>query len=227
MSGRTRGIPHTAERAAFPLGGIGTGNVSIGARGELRDWELENLPDKGRFNPLLVLRDPRRPRGRRAGYARARGAAHRTPRLGCRIPVRAPGRSAARSTATLHGEYPVVDVDFDDAILPVERRHCAPSRRSCPSTPTRRASLPRCCATASQPGGRARARSRSSAASSHTAGRGDGPFGMRAAQTRALARRGRCAGARLRHRPARPMTSATARSASRRRMPRPRRSRSG
>jgi uncharacterized protein (DUF608 family) len=33
---------------AFPLGGIGTGTVSLGGRGELRDWEIANKPDKGR-----------------------------------------------------------------------------------------------------------------------------------------------------------------------------------
>jgi non-lysosomal glucosylceramidase len=32
---------------AFPLGGIGTGNVSIGGRGQLRDWEIFNHADKG------------------------------------------------------------------------------------------------------------------------------------------------------------------------------------
>ena len=36
-----------AVSAAFPLGGIGTGNISIGARGELRDWEIYNSPAKG------------------------------------------------------------------------------------------------------------------------------------------------------------------------------------
>ncbi|MFQ5791573.1 MAG: GH116 family glycosyl-hydrolase [Acidobacteriota bacterium] len=33
---------------AFPLGGIGTGTVSVGGRGNLRDWEICNRPDKGR-----------------------------------------------------------------------------------------------------------------------------------------------------------------------------------
>ena len=31
---------------ALPLGGIGTGTVSLGGRGELRDWELMNVPAK-------------------------------------------------------------------------------------------------------------------------------------------------------------------------------------
>jgi non-lysosomal glucosylceramidase len=32
---------------AFPLGGIGTGMVSLGGRGNLRDWEIFNRPGKG------------------------------------------------------------------------------------------------------------------------------------------------------------------------------------
>lgn len=31
---------------ALPLGGIGTGTVSLGGRGELRDWEIMNVPAK-------------------------------------------------------------------------------------------------------------------------------------------------------------------------------------
>jgi len=37
-------------RIALPLGGIGTGTVSLGGRGDLRDWELMNRPAKG-FTP--------------------------------------------------------------------------------------------------------------------------------------------------------------------------------
>ena len=32
---------------ALPLGGIGTGTVSLGGRGDLRDWEVYSHPDKG------------------------------------------------------------------------------------------------------------------------------------------------------------------------------------
>ncbi len=35
------------KEIAFPLGGIGTGTVSLGGRGQLRDWEIFNRPDKG------------------------------------------------------------------------------------------------------------------------------------------------------------------------------------
>ena len=34
-------------RLALPLGGIGTGTVSLGGRGDLRDWEVVNRPAKG------------------------------------------------------------------------------------------------------------------------------------------------------------------------------------
>ena len=35
------------QRIALPLGGIGTGTVSLGGRGDLRDWEIVNRPAKG------------------------------------------------------------------------------------------------------------------------------------------------------------------------------------
>ena len=37
------------QQVALPLGGIGTGTVSLGGRGELRDWEIMIIPGKG-FN---------------------------------------------------------------------------------------------------------------------------------------------------------------------------------
>jgi len=46
------------KEIAFPLGGIGTGTVSLGGRGQLRDWEIFNRPDKGNDPPycLSVIR---------------------------------------------------------------------------------------------------------------------------------------------------------------------------
>src|SRR5512141_3134294 len=35
---------------ALPIGGIGTGTISLGGRGDWKDWEIVNRPAKG-FNP--------------------------------------------------------------------------------------------------------------------------------------------------------------------------------
>src|SRR5690242_7239803 len=40
---------------AFPLGGIGTGTVSLGGRGQLRDWEIFNHPGKGKDLPYTFF----------------------------------------------------------------------------------------------------------------------------------------------------------------------------
>ncbi|MGC8794736.1 MAG: GH116 family glycosyl-hydrolase, partial [Bryobacteraceae bacterium] len=37
---------------AFPLGGIGTGTVSLAGYGNLRDWEIFNRPNKGGVLPF-------------------------------------------------------------------------------------------------------------------------------------------------------------------------------
>lgn len=43
------------ERAAFLLGGIGTGNVAISSSGRLVDWELYNKPGKGNRMPYQMF----------------------------------------------------------------------------------------------------------------------------------------------------------------------------
>lgn len=50
--GEIRSYKEDAKIAAFLLGGIGTGNVSLGSRGEFRDWEIFNWPGKGTFLPF-------------------------------------------------------------------------------------------------------------------------------------------------------------------------------
>ncbi|MBN1294877.1 MAG: hypothetical protein JXB48_23780 [Candidatus Latescibacteria bacterium] len=53
-------LDHCA-RIAMPVGGIGTGTVSLGGRGDLRDWELMNraakgfVPLRGRVGPFFAL----------------------------------------------------------------------------------------------------------------------------------------------------------------------------
>jgi len=49
------------DRVAMPLGGIGTGSVSLGGRGDLRDWEIMNraakgfVPRRGQVGPFFAL----------------------------------------------------------------------------------------------------------------------------------------------------------------------------
>ncbi|MDR2322509.1 MAG: hypothetical protein LBE60_12765 [Microbacterium sp.] len=120
MTRRARPIPHTAERAAFLLGGIGTGNVSLGARGELRDWELENHPDKDRRNPRTFFAIHAAPEGTdpvtRVLEARVTGRRD----LDAGFSFDDLAGLPRLDGATMHGEYPVVDIDFADRALPVE-----------------------------------------------------------------------------------------------------------
>ncbi len=43
-------------KIALPIGGIGTGTVSLGGRGDLRDWEIMNRPAKGYIPSSLASR---------------------------------------------------------------------------------------------------------------------------------------------------------------------------
>lgn len=114
-----RSFDSSASEVAFPLGGIGTGNVSIGARGDLRDWEIFNSPAKGNNlpNTFFAIRvqsngnDPiarviegpvQHPHIRSHGYHPSTSAG--LPRF---------------AKSTLHGEYPLVTIDFEDDKLPI------------------------------------------------------------------------------------------------------------
>lgn len=185
MTRRARGIPHTAGRAAFPLGGIGTGNVSLGARGELRDWELENLPDKGRCNPNSFFAIHVRPAG-------DRGPDPITRVLEARVngpydwdagaPFDALAGLPRLASSTMYGEYPVVDVDFADDVLPVDvsLRAFTPLVPLDPDASGIPAAVLRY--TVTNPTDRP-LRVTVVGSMSHTAGRGDGPFGMRGTQS--------------------------------------------
>lgn len=183
---RARGIPHTSQATAFPLGGIGTGNVSLGARGELRDWELENLPDKGRRNPHSFFAIHAAPEESEAVTrvleARLTGRHDRD----AGYPFDELAGLPRLAGATLHGEYPVVDVDFTDDDLPVDVSLRAftplvpldPDASGIPAAVLRyRVTNPGAASVAVTVAGSV----------SHTAGRGtpasDAPWGMRATQT--------------------------------------------
>lgn len=117
---RTFTPSHTV--VAFPLGGIGTGNVSLGARGELRDWEIFNKPAKGNTLPNAFFAIRAQQEGKEAvarvleglaqpPYALSHGY-HPTTNMGL----------ARCAHATFKGEYPFAQVDLQDPKLPVSIR---------------------------------------------------------------------------------------------------------
>jgi uncharacterized protein (DUF608 family) len=54
------------NQIALPLGGIGTGTISLGGRGNLRDWEIRHLPAKGFLPDPLFFALWSRPQGGQA-----------------------------------------------------------------------------------------------------------------------------------------------------------------
>jgi uncharacterized protein (DUF608 family) len=114
-----------ADALAFPLGGIGTGNVALGARGELRDWELFNRPSKGVDLPysFFAIRTETHAQPTES-VARVLEAELNPPHC---PPRTSPHGYTPRTTgglprlddATVRGTYPTAHVTFEDADLPV------------------------------------------------------------------------------------------------------------
>lgn len=121
-SNKQRSYAENATEAAFLLGGIGTGNVSIGARGQLRDWEIFGRPGKGVSLPYSFF----------AIRAQKAGAKPVTRVLESRLQppfTDAQGIAAQKlgglprlAGSSLRGEYPFVWINFEDDDLPVQVR---------------------------------------------------------------------------------------------------------
>ena len=107
------------KEIAFPLGGIGTGSVSLGGRGQLRDWEIFNKADKGNdlsycFPAIRVKAPDSAPRAKvlegriLPPYQGATGLGYQSlaglPRF---------------SSNTFSGAYPFAYLTFTDETLPV------------------------------------------------------------------------------------------------------------
>ena len=104
---------------AFPLGGVCAGSISLGGRGQLRDWEIFNRPDKGNAPnyafPAIWAQSGRGKPVARVLESRIQPPYEGSSGLGTR---NAPGLVRLDS-ATFTGEYPLARVDFADAKLPV------------------------------------------------------------------------------------------------------------
>jgi len=104
---------------AFPLGGIGTGTVSLGGRGQLRDWEIFNRPGKGKVLPFSFV----------SLWARAEGSAPAVkvveaplmpPYAGANGYSRDGAEGLPRfKAAQFRGAYPFANIDFEDDDLPI------------------------------------------------------------------------------------------------------------
>ncbi len=112
--------PHTATTVAFPLGGIGTGNISLGARGELRDWEIFNQANKNGTlpNTFFALRVQM---GDQAPITRVLEAPLQPPHTLSHGYHPLSGAGLPRlAGATFWGEYPLAKITFEDDTLPVQ-----------------------------------------------------------------------------------------------------------
>jgi uncharacterized protein (DUF608 family) len=117
--GPQRTYPADASQTAFPLGGIGTGNISLGARGELRDWEIFNHQGVGTQLPYAFFAI-RTQRGDDPPVARVLEAQRRPP-FG-RSHGYFPGDVAGLprlDDSELSVAYPFATVRFMDRTLPV------------------------------------------------------------------------------------------------------------
>ncbi|HEY3416805.1 MAG TPA: GH116 family glycosyl-hydrolase [Armatimonadota bacterium] len=104
---------------AFPLGGIGTGTISLGGRGNLRDFEIYNKPAKGSMlnytffalwakaadqAPVAKVLEGKVPQPYRSGFGEPRMQLQGLPRF---------------AEATFHGEYPTATLELTDPQVPV------------------------------------------------------------------------------------------------------------
>lgn len=115
---RTFGPEATA--LAFPLGGIGTGNVSLGARGDFRDWEIFNRPAKNTVLPNTFFTLRAQAEGSlpvlRVLEGRIQPPYHEShgfdPSTGAGLP--------RFSRCRFYGQYPLARLDLSDDAVPVD-----------------------------------------------------------------------------------------------------------
>jgi len=125
---RAAGAPRTFRgehlaQIAFPLGGIGTGTVSLGGRGELRDWEIFNHPSKGQQLPytFFAVRVAEADRGRRQSAVCRVLERELLPPFSANhglSPHLVAGLPRLRE-ASFSGTYPFARIEFDAHPLPV------------------------------------------------------------------------------------------------------------
>ena|SRR5579872_241590 len=111
--------PHL-KMIAFPLGGVAAGSISLGGRGQLRDWEIFNRPNKG-YAPSYGFPSIWAQAGNRKAVARVLESRILPPYEGASGlgSNNAPGLSRLAG-AKFTGEFPLAHIDFEDPNLPVQ-----------------------------------------------------------------------------------------------------------
>ena len=107
------------SQVAFPLGGIGAGNVSIGGRGQLRDWEIFNRPAKNRVLPYtffsIWIKE-----GNKEGIAKILEAKRKPPyNAAFGLPTIESAGLPRLEDVEFKGEYPIAYLKFIDK-LPID-----------------------------------------------------------------------------------------------------------
>ncbi len=105
---------------SFPLGGIGAGSLGLGGRGQLRDWEIFNKPQKGN-SPQYAFISIWAQQGIKAPVARVLESRILPPYEGSSGLgfANVPGLPRLES-CTFTGEFPLASIAFYDPELPVE-----------------------------------------------------------------------------------------------------------
>jgi uncharacterized protein (DUF608 family) len=107
------------SQIAFPLGGIGTGTVSLGGRGNLQDWELFNRPNKGSHLPTTFFAVRAQPKNR-PPVTRILERQFFPPFIGWEgFPRHAWPGVRRFQDVTFRGEYPFAWLEFEDDAMPV------------------------------------------------------------------------------------------------------------
>jgi non-lysosomal glucosylceramidase len=106
---------------AFPLGGIGTGTVSLGGCGNLRDWEIFNRPNKGGILPFTFAALRLDGGGLSKPLIRVLERRPHPPFTGASGVPRETTLGLPRfREAVFTGAYPFAHIRFQDPKLPVE-----------------------------------------------------------------------------------------------------------
>lgn len=117
---------------AFPLGGIGTGTVSLTGNGGLREWQVRNKPDQLSLNPLTFFALWARPKGEDSVARVLEGPVPKPfhkHQYGTNGSSFHPGGGLGNSgvpglprmkEVTFRGEYPFAHLDMTDPAVPLD-----------------------------------------------------------------------------------------------------------